>query len=241
MIETRPTLVLHPLHETTSEIAKRFALGKPLTPDQTNYLDWHQKELSHPDFDPILKYYLKSRHKNQNNIHTSFLLRHEIINREAIDLLKKRIAIMIHENKDHRVVIDLSHKQFLEFKKYTIHELIFWHGNQFLTGAPFYTSGTPPLILFQWGNYFGIVKYVVIAGEKAVMGNLLLYFEEMQERSLDRCVKDYYKHLNEEIQLQNKLLPTHKILHSDELIFAKKPELTVSKSYLIDYIPTLRP
>ncbi len=241
MSQTRPTLILHPLHRSTADIVKCFALGKPLTPDQTNYLDWHQMQLSDPQFDPILKYYLKSRYDRQRDFHTSFLLPHEKMNKESIELLKKRIALMIKENQSHRVVVNVTQKQFLEFKQYTTQDLIFWHGNQFLTGAPFYPGGTPPLILFQWGNYFGIVKYVVIAGEKAVMGNLLLYFEEMQERNLNQCVMDYQRRMKEEVQLQNKLLHHPEIIQTNEQKQLYTPELAVSKSYLIDHLPTLKP
>jgi len=53
---------------------------------------------------------------------------------------------------------------------------------------------------------------VVIAGEKAVMGNLLLYFEAMQERSLERCVLDYQKRMAEELKLQNTLLHNKEII-----------------------------
>ncbi len=241
MKQTRPTLILHPLHHTTADIVRCFTLGKPLTPDQVNFLDWHQAQLSNPEFDPILKYYLKSRSDHQNNLHASFLLPHEKMNRESIALLKKRLAIMLQANPEHRVVMSLTQEQLLKFKEYTIQDLIFWHGNQFLTGAPFYPGGTPPLILFQWGNYFGIVKYVVIAGEKAVMGNLLLYFEDRQERSLDRCVSDYQKHMATDLELQTNLLHNKEIIKSDDPQFIKTPELTLSKSYLIDHLPALTP
>ena len=241
MFQTIPTLILHPMHRTTADIMHCFALGKPLSPDQTNYLAWHQTELSNAQFDPILKYYLKALRHPHHDFHTSFLLPHEVLNRESIELLKKRIAIMLKDNKAHRVVMHLSHKQFLEFKKYTTKELIFWHGNHFLTGDAFYPSGLPPVIIFQWGNYFGIVKYTVLAGEKSIMGNLLLYFEEMQERSIDRCVTEYQKRMQEEIKLQNTLLASHQhFFHPDEKPI-KTPELSVSKSYLIDFLPTLRP
>ncbi|MCE3237341.1 MAG: hypothetical protein K0R24_322 [Gammaproteobacteria bacterium] len=241
MEQPRPTLILHPLHHTTADIVKRFTLGKPLTPDQINFLDWHQAQLSNPEFDPVLKYYLKSRNDHENHFHTSFLLPHEKMNREAIALLKKRLAIMLKANSEHRVVMSLTHEQFVEFKKYTIQELIFWHGNQFLTGAPFYPSGTPPLVLFQWGNYFGIIKYVVIAGEKAVMGNLLLYFEDRQERSLEECVADYQKRMANEMKLQADLLHNKEIIKSHDPQFIKTPELTLSKSYLISHLPTPTP
>jgi len=238
MKQIKPTLILQPLHDTTGAIVKSFILGKPLAPDQVNFLDWHRNQLSDPTFDPILKYYLKSPHHYHNNLQASFLLPHEKMNRESIALLKKRLGVMLQANPQHRVVISLTQEQLLKFKKYTIQDLIFWHGNQFLTGAPFYPHGTPPLILFQWGNYFGIVKYVVIAGEKAVMGNLLLYVEEMQERSLDRCVFDYQKQMDKDLKLQNSLLHNKEIIKSYDQKLIKTPELTVSKSYLISSLPT---
>jgi hypothetical protein len=240
MMSTRPTLLLHPLHPSTAEIVKCFLLNKPLTPDQKNYLDWHQAQLSSVHFDPILKYYLEKRSDYHNDFHTSFLLPHEKINRESIAFLKKRIAILLQENPKQRITMPLTHKQFLEFKEYTLQDLIFWHGNQFLTGAPFYPSGTPPLIFFQWGNYFGIIKYVVIAGEKSIKGNLLLYFEDMQERTLDYCVADYQKHMKEEIKLQNELLH-HQTIYYERPKHIQEPELSVSKSYLIHHLPTPRP
>lgn len=241
MATLRPTLILHPLHDSTADIVKCFMLGKPLTPDQANFLDWHKKQLSNPQFDPILKYYLKSRHAYKNEVHTSFLLPQEKMTPESIALFRKRLAVMLQANPQHRAVVSLTQQQLLEFKHYTLQDLIFWHGNQFLTGAPFYPSGTPPLILFQWGNYFGIIKYVVFAGEKSIMGNLLLYFEDMQERTLDRCVQDYHKRMEEEIQLQEKLLRNQEIIHRYDHSLIKTPELTVTKSYLIDHLPRPSP
>lgn len=233
----RPALILHPLHESTAEIVKCFMLAKPLTPDQVNFLDWHQHQLSHPDFDPILRYYLKKRNARSQKLHTSFLLPHEKLNQKDVTRFKKRLALMLSAKPEHEVVINLSQEQFLQFKEYTIQELIFWHGNQFLTGAPFYPGGIPPTIYFQWGNYFGIIKYVVIPGEKSIMGNLLIHFLDMQDRNLDECVQDYNKHLKEDIKLQNELLHHKEIApHYEYASRIKTPELTLSKSYLIDHI-----
>ena len=97
-------------------IVKCFTLSKPLTPDQENFLDWHQIQLSDPQFDPVLKYYLKSRSDYQRNLHTSFLLPHEKMNHESIASLKKRLAVMLQANPEHRVVTSLTQEQFLAWQ-----------------------------------------------------------------------------------------------------------------------------
>ncbi|MCD6040341.1 MAG: hypothetical protein K0S27_1741 [Gammaproteobacteria bacterium] len=241
MISTRSTLILHPLHPTTTDIVKRFAQRKSLTSEQLNFLHWHSAQLSDSNFDPILRYYLSSHRKSKKHSNTSFLLPHEEMNREAIALLKKRLNLMLQGRSEQPVAIQMTQKQFLQFRQYTIQDLIFWHGNQFLTGAPFYPGGIPPLILFQWGNLFGIIKYGVIGGEKAMMGNLLLYFEEMQERTLEQCVKDYQKRRMEKTQLQNSPENDKKIIHRAEEKLIHPPHLTKSKSYLDNQLLALKP
>lgn len=206
----RPSLILQPIHNSSVDILKTFAEAKPLTPDQVNYLDWHQHELSTPEFDPVLQYYLKNYANHGQDVKTSFLLPHEIMNLESIVLLKKRLKSML-ENKKSRVSIAVTQPQFEAFKRYGIHELIFYHGNQLLTGAPFYEGGLAPVIYFQWGNFFGVVKYVVLYGEKALKANLLIYFEDIQDRTLDQCVKTYEAKLEKDIAKQDEILLEHKI------------------------------
>lgn len=206
MVIAPPSLGLHPTTDSTIDIVKCFLLGKPLTPDQIHYLDWHRIELSNSKLDPILKYYLKSSHnKEQQDLHTSLLLPHAILNRDAIASLKKRIDAMIKQSATASANVVLSKRQFLSFRRYTIQDLIFWHGNQFLTGAPFYLGGIHHVIYFQWGNYFGIIKLMNIPGERAGTGNLLLHFEELKERTLEQCVFQYQKHEQEQIKVQEKL------------------------------------
>ena len=175
----QPTLILQPTHNSSADILKCLSIGKPLSCDQMNFLAWHQAQLSSPDFDPVYKYYIDST-KHKHKFDTSFLLPSEELNAEAILQLKKRLQLFLKQ-KSARVVIGFTHKQYLTFKELNIHELIYWHGNQFLTGAPNFIGGIPPVIYFQWGNFFGIVKYVILAGEKALKGNILIYFEDLQE------------------------------------------------------------
>ena len=223
----RPALILQPIHDSSADILRSFALSKPLTNEQLNLLNWHQKQLSNTSFDPVLKYYLEYTKKHPNKANPTFLLPHTEFQPSDIPLLKNRINLFLNKNPG-RVAIQLTQQQFLQLKDYTIQELIYWHGNQFLTGAPFYPGGIPPVIFFQWGNLFGIVKYLVLAEEKALKGNILIYFEDMQDRELNQCVLGYNDQLKNEIKLQNEILHENKL---EESAFDK---------FLIK-TPTLRP
>lgn len=227
----RPRLILQPIHESSADILKTFAEGKPLTNEQQHFLEWHQKELN-AWYDPVLKYYLDSRRKKREYQGT-FLLPHEEMNFEAIQALKKRIHATLR-NKFSHAIIKINQKQFLTFKQLAVHELIFWRGNQFLTGSPFYPSGIPPVIFFQWGNLFGVVKYLVLSAEKTLKANILVYFEDLQDRELEQCVNQFNEHLKNDIQLQ------HEFVLENEWV-SKTPreeeshEMRPSRYFLIDH------
>ncbi len=197
-------LFLQPIHSSSAGILHSFLEGKNLSTDQTHFLEWHQKQLSNAFYDPILNYYLRSQQHKQHDYHGVFLLPHEAMNLDAIQLLKKRIQASLKNY--HSAIISVTQQQFLDFREYTIQDLIFWHGNQYLTGAPFYPGGIPPVIYFQWGNFFGIVKCVILPYEKSLKANFLIYFEDMHDRDLDHCVQEYIRHHDESIKLQNELV-----------------------------------
>lgn len=202
---TKNILILQPIHPNSTDILRCFALGKPLSSEQQNFLEWHQQQLSSAEFDPVLKYYIESNKKRRKKYQTTFLLPHEELNKEDIQRLKKRIKIFL-QNKNRQIVISITQKQFLQFKELNLHELIFWHGNQTLTGAPFFPGGIPPVIFFQWGNLFGVVKYVILSEEKSLKSNILIYFEDMVDRDLNRCVQEYTQRLDMALEQQNKIL-----------------------------------
>lgn len=207
----RPKLILQPIHTTSADILKNFAGGKPLSSEQRQFLEWHQKQLSSAEFDPIFQYYIEYYKKHQQKKYQgTFLLPHEELNFEDMVRLKKRIALFI-QKKANRVVIPLTQKQFLQFKQYNIQELIFWRGNQTLTGAPYVPGGIPPVIFFQWGNLFGVVKYVILAEEKALRSNILIYFEDMIDRNLDQCVVEYQRKLTQELAEQQEIISEYKV------------------------------
>lgn len=207
MTPMRPTLILQPIHSSSSDIMRCFALAKPLSSDQRNFLEWHQRQLSSAAFDPVYRYYIEAAKKQHAR---SFLLPSDLINVQSLEQFKKRLKLFI-QKKLSAITFTFTETQFAKFEELNMSELIFWHGNQLLSGAPFYPGGIPPVIYFQWGNYFGVAKYVMLAGEKALKANILVYFEDRQERDLDQCVADYQK--KNQLALQNQ----HTILHQHEL------------------------
>lgn len=167
----------------------KLAESKPLTSSEWNFLYQHQKTLSNVHFDPVLSYYLK----NQNHLHEhSFLLPNEKFDSEAAKKLKKRIQILLKAKK--AVNLQATPRQLRNLNAVSAKDLIFFHGNQFLTGAPFQLGGVPHTIFFQWGNLFGVAKYHILSGEKSLASNVLVRFEMLKDRQLAEAVKHYQLH-----------------------------------------------
>ena len=173
------------------KLLAKYRYGRPLDADELNFLSRHERTLSHRDIDPALKYYLKHYHHDYHEDYT-FLLRHEAINLVNLAKLKKRLALLLASKKS-SVVLKFSEHQFETFKKVAYQELILTHGNQLLSGAPFHAGGIPQTLFFQWGNLFGVAKYVVLPDEKAQKSNFLIYFEDRQDRELNQCIEEYIK------------------------------------------------
>lgn len=193
------------------DIKAKFADGKPLSADQLNFLNWHQKSLSNPHMDSIIKYYLKHMHHPYSEDHT-FILPNELLNKESIKSLKRRLTLLL-QSKNKNVQLKFTVEHFQELMSLAYGELILYHGNQLITGAPFFQGGIPHVVYFQWGNLFGVAKYVVLPGEKAQKANVMVYFEDMADRLLNDCVDQYnHKYENELKQYQQeKLTPAPQV------------------------------
>lgn len=202
----KPTLVHQPNHYRYQELLVNFASGVPLSADQLNFLSNYEKTLSSPTLDPVLKYYLGPFHKKSEQ--HSFLMHRENFDATAAKELKRRLELLV-DKKGERVKLKFTPKQFHELKNAAIPSLILYHGNQFLTGAPFYLGGIPHVVFFQWGNLFGVAKYAVLAEEKALKSNVFIYFEDMHDRYLEECVKDFMKDMRHELQLMPQPAHTH--------------------------------
>lgn len=186
----KPSLHYHPNADYAYEgITIKYAQGAPLSADQFNFLSNHEKYLSGHHLDHVTGYYLKSASRHRTNAN-SYLLHGNVLDESGAAHLKQRIEALIAEHRQ-PLSFQLKPEEFLQFRAATIHELIFFHGNQFLTGAPFYLGGVPYTIYFQWGNLFGVAKYEILPEEKVLKGNALIYFEDRHDRLLETCVHDY--------------------------------------------------
>ena len=205
----KPTLVHKPNNYTYQQLLANFAGGVPLSADQLNYLSLQEKSLSSLSLDPLLSYYLGPIHRKESQ-YQSFLMHRDRFDAQAAKDLKRRLGLLLTD-KGQRIKLKISPKQFQEFKNTAVPSLILYHGNQFLTGAPFHLGGIPHVVFFQWGNLFGVAKYVVLAEEKALKSNVLVYFENMHERYLERCVEDFMKDMRYVLQPAQHPVNTHQL------------------------------
>lgn len=177
------TLKLEPSHDSYLGIVKCFNEGRPLTPEQINYLRRFHAKISNTSFDRIVNYYGILRDKNVHLDRNQFT-------RPSLSQLKKQILTYLDEEGE-EVNIRLTRRQFFQFRALLTNELIFFHGNQLLTGAPYFPGGVPHVDFMQWGNLFGIVKYEELLGEIATDANILIAFEEMADRNIEQCINHY--------------------------------------------------
>ena len=204
----KPSLLAEPYANQVSAILNRFENAQPLSCDQLNFLSRHEKILSRYALDQAVKYYLKSY---KNKLDKTLLLDFpkQALNQLSVHKIKQAVLNLLKNNVSH-VDVQMTLEQFLQFKTIGIKELIFWHGNQFLTGAPFYPGGIPHVVYFQWGNLFGIVKLYIFPDEKIVRGNVLIDFETMLDRDLNQCVMEYMKVLENKQDQQNQFDLEHR-------------------------------
>lgn len=180
----RNLLQLRPIHNTYVDILSCFQQGKPLSNNQLNFLRRYSSKISDPTIDAVVKYYKifnQELQRKSNKIGKA--LNYQFL-QNLYKLLSNKFSCGIETFE-----IKLTRKQFFQFKTLLLNDLIYFHGNHVLTGAPFFAGGLPHVDFFQWGNLFGIVKYEEILGEKNTDGNILIFFEEQADRSLEQFVQ----------------------------------------------------
>lgn len=130
-------------------------------------------------------------------------------------------------NQDKGLELMLTPQEFAAIRP-TIARIMYFHGNQALTSAPYFAGGIPQFVYFQWGNFLGVAKYASIGGERSSKGNVLVYFEELRERTLEECV---LKHQNEQAQLVKEInapkLVLPGIMVPQDSVIAPAPSVTV--------------
>lgn len=184
-----PSLIAQPYAHWIADILERFEDGKPLTNDQLNFLLSHEKTLSNHALDLVIKYYLSS-HKNNPTKFLSFTMPKGKINSINAHEVRDAVENLLNYNLSH-IDLRMSADQFLQFKAVGFNELIFWHGPRFFSHL--HPNATPLVLYFQWGKLFGVVKLNAHVDHFTLDGNVLIYFEEMNLRSLNQCILDYTK------------------------------------------------
>lgn len=190
----KPRLHKKPNEYALRDLMMRYENGVPLSCDQYHFIHSHEKALSDFTYTGLKKWALKDYYRHQNE--QSYLLHQETLDAAAVNALKRRLAILLQDSTA-SLTFSMRPEQFLQLRAMTTDELILYHGNQFITGAPFYSGGLPHVLYFQWGNLFGVAKYVVLAEEKALRSNVLIYFENRHERYLEQCILDYRNKMHE--------------------------------------------
>lgn len=189
----------------TTSIRKMYLEGKPLSSAQRHYLWFNHHKLGY-EFERMAKYYQLTK-KAESQRH-SFINPRDILSSNDIQAMHRRLELMLASVKN-GIELKFTPAQFLALKN-AIGELIFYHGNQVLTGAPFFAGGVSRVDFFQWGNLLGVVKYEELLSEKGVEGNFLIHFEGMKDRTILQSIQDYQRHQHQTLQQQAHLNPQSK-------------------------------
>lgn len=206
-------LIAQPYAHWIADILHRFEDGKPLSSDQLNFLLTHEKSLGSHALDLVIKYYL-SAHKNNPDKSLEFTIPSEKLDQFNFHQLKEVVHNLLEHNLSH-VDLNMSLEQFKQFKVAGLHEIIYWHGPQFLTRALPSHNMLPRVIYLQLGQYFGVVTIKAVVERLVFSGNVNIYFEYINDRSLNQCILDYAKKhaLEEKLRLEHSLThPTHEEL-----------------------------
>lgn len=182
----KPSYMLSPSHNSYADILRKFKDGKPLSPEQLNFLRWHTHQISSPELDPIMKYY----GAYPGDKRRLALFGDPSLNSENIEKLKERLHWLLEGEKQH-IIVEFSANHLLALRRHIIlHELNFWHGNRLFTGGYYYHGAIPHHDYFRWGNLFGAVIYEK-SDEDEFEGNVLVYFEDLHTSTMEESIRHF--------------------------------------------------
>lgn len=205
-------LTLQPSHSSYYNIIHRFNNGEPLTPAQINFLERMSADLSDGTFDKIYNYY----HLGQK----TYLEIKDKISLNRLKQLRNQVAQLLH--KSDKIRLKINPKQLFQLRALLADQLIYYHGNQFLTGAPYYQGGIPHIDFIQWGNLFGVVEYEEILGETAEKGNILIHFEKVADNTVTQLIQQYsHQYLD--------------IRHKPKVVNTDKPTLQTATTHFMNF------
>lgn len=192
-----------------SDILKKFEAGKPLSADQLNFINSHQRSLSNTILDPVLRYYLL-QHKLEPDKALPLKLSEQKLTSASFQQVRQNIHLLLRNHFSH-VDLEMSPEQFQQFKALGLEELQFWHGDNYLLGSVFHHAGLPYRLYFQWGRMFGVVQLHLHVNGKHVEGKVFIFVQDMHQKTLKECI-DAYTH-----QLKEQEKPEQQFIQSPEL------------------------
>jgi hypothetical protein len=200
-----PAQQLHKLspNDALQLLARLEQEGKPIPRELLNFAKYGKYPLSitHDTIEREIEYalhnfyehrpsYLERQLKklggvnlNLKNASTIAITIKQLYQQVYYDVLKQGKGIELH----------LTQQQFAEIRP-IISKIMYFHGNQTLTGAPYFMGGVPHVFFFQWGNLLGVIRYTSAPTEKALIGDLLVYFEDLEDRTFEETMQEYEKH-----------------------------------------------
>lgn len=184
-----------------TSLLRAYQDSKPLTCDEVNQLWRNENLLSSAKLDPVLHYYLKHLHKKPAKKLTMHLPANQMT-KLSFQELKKAIFELLQDNLSH-VDLDMTFEQYLKFRVLGLDELIFYHRFEFFTRSPLLAGSLPELLYFQWGKVFAVARFDFSHPENNLKGEVHLYLEEMHDRHLYQCIKEYTEQHKEELHLQH--------------------------------------
>lgn len=174
--------------------------GMTLPPDLCHHLQQKSNLLTSHWLD-MLGYNLTKTNVASKQKHT-FLQPSNAIDPQTSKQFCHRL-ILCAENKPHGMTCRLSREQFLLLLSETplhncygrpltaldAHELMHWHDNHMLEGNPELPGGDiTSMYFFQMYNTFGTVFYRKGALDHDVDDDILLYLEDMEDRTFTECI-----------------------------------------------------
>lgn len=198
----KPRIINQPFPHWIADILEKFENGQPLSSDQLNFLMMHEKTLGSHELDLVIKYYLSSHAKDTAKT-LSFTLPTAKIDSNNLSEVHNAVENLLQHGISH-VDLQISAEQFMQFKAAGFNELVFWHAPQFLSRTWPVPGITPMTLYFQWGKLFGVVKLNEFDNNFILDGNVLIFFEDLNLRSVNQCVLDYTKHHKIDLTPQSK-------------------------------------
>lgn len=201
----RPNLIFQPCYYSYGDILHAFEAGKPLKPEQLNFLLWHARQLSGTHLDPVLKYYkIGEKHHHYPGCIHSFLIADELNSQESSIHFREKLETLLRA-QHHGVMVRFTGEQLSNFMTaQQIPHVIYFDNNKLVVESPIFRGKRVHAYFFQVGDIVGIIRYELVKDAPLSETDALVYFEELHKRELTEYIHEFYRKYNEDIELLKK-------------------------------------